>query len=85
MSSSLVSQKPKAKASPRSRAVIRALEEESVYRARDAGVLATRGRRFRLIDLFAGAGGMTLGFTDEAGAIVLAATERPVPNGAQLH
>lgn len=28
---------------------------------------------------------LTLGFSDEAGAIVLAATERPVPNGAKLH
>ncbi|SDA84767.1 tRNA-binding protein [Sinorhizobium sp. NFACC03] len=27
---------------------------------------------------------LTLGFTDEAGAIVLAATERPVPNGKKL-
>lgn len=27
---------------------------------------------------------LTLGFEDEAGAIVLAATERPVPNGKKL-
>ncbi|MDF1634663.1 tRNA-binding protein [Mycoplana sp. MJR14] len=27
---------------------------------------------------------LTLGFADEAGAIVLAAAERPVPNGARL-
>ncbi|KSV78434.1 putative chaperone CsaA [compost metagenome] len=27
---------------------------------------------------------LTLGFADEAGAIVLAATERPVPNGKKL-
>ena len=27
---------------------------------------------------------LTLGFADEAGAIVLAASERPVPNGARL-
>jgi tRNA-binding protein len=27
---------------------------------------------------------LTLGFEDEAGAIVLAATERPVPNGRKL-
>ncbi|MDR6757737.1 tRNA-binding protein [Mycoplana sp. BE70] len=28
---------------------------------------------------------LTLGFADKAGAVVLAATERPVPNGARLH
>jgi tRNA-binding protein len=28
---------------------------------------------------------LTLGFEDESGAIVLAATERPVPNGQRLH
>jgi tRNA-binding protein len=28
---------------------------------------------------------LTLGFTDAAGAVVLAATERPVANGARLH
>ena len=27
---------------------------------------------------------LTLGFADEAGAVVLAATERPVPNGRKL-
>lgn len=28
---------------------------------------------------------LTLGFADEAGSVVLAATDRPVPNGARLH
>jgi len=38
-------------------------EEERVYEARDKGVLSRKRRRFRLIDVFAGAGGMTLGFS----------------------
>ena len=28
---------------------------------------------------------LTLGFTDEAGAVVLVAPDRPVPNGSRLH
>ncbi len=28
---------------------------------------------------------LTLGFADEAGAVVLVAPDRPVPNGARLH
>lgn len=42
-------------------------EEERVYEARIAGKLLHRRRRFRLIDVFAGAGGMTLGFSDRFG------------------
>jgi len=38
-------------------------EEERVYQYRVEGKLARKGRRFRLIDVFAGAGGMTLGFS----------------------
>jgi DNA (cytosine-5)-methyltransferase 1 len=38
-------------------------EEERVYEARDKGVLSRKRKRFRLIDVFAGAGGMTLGFS----------------------
>lgn len=37
--------------------------EEDVYRARRAGLLAGVGFRPKLVDLFCGAGGMTLGFT----------------------
>jgi len=38
-------------------------EEERVYEARGRGVLGRKRKRFRLIDVFAGAGGMTLGFS----------------------
>jgi DNA (cytosine-5)-methyltransferase 1 len=38
-------------------------EEQKVYEARAEGVLARKRKRFRLIDVFAGAGGMTLGFS----------------------
>lgn len=38
-------------------------EEQKVYEARDKGVLARKRKRYRLIDVFAGAGGMTLGFS----------------------
>ena len=38
-------------------------EEEAVYRARIAGKLLNSGYRPKIIDLFAGAGGMTAGFT----------------------
>lgn len=42
-------------------------EEEKVYSARDQGALARKRKRFRLIDVFAGAGGMTLGFSERFG------------------
>lgn len=40
-----------------------ARDEERIYEARCRGVLAGGRKRFRLIDVFAGAGGMTLGFS----------------------
>lgn len=42
-------------------------EEEAVYHARAKGSLARVRKRPRLIDLFSGAGGMTLGFTRLSG------------------
>jgi DNA (cytosine-5)-methyltransferase 1 len=42
-------------------------EEESVYLARQHGKLLTSPLRPKVIDLFSGAGGMTLGFTKLAG------------------
>ena len=45
-------------------------EEESIYNARTEGDLLEGGKvRPKLIDLFAGAGGMTLGFTKLTGHI----------------
>ena len=38
-------------------------EEQKIYDARCEGILARKRKRFRLIDVFAGAGGMTLGFS----------------------
>lgn len=38
-------------------------EEERVYQARAQGALGRKRKRYRLIDVFAGAGGMTLGFS----------------------
>jgi len=38
-------------------------EEQKVYEARGEGILGRKRKRFRLIDVFAGAGGMTLGFS----------------------
>lgn len=38
-------------------------EEQRIYETRGEGVLARKRKRFRLIDVFAGAGGMTLGFS----------------------
>lgn len=42
-------------------------EEQHVYEARSQGVLGGKRKRFRLIDVFAGAGGMTLGFSEMFG------------------
>ena len=42
-------------------------EEEAVYNARNSGILLKKRKRPRLIDLFSGAGGMTLGFTKMCG------------------
>jgi len=47
----------------------RPLDEESVYRARMDGQLLSSGTRYRLIDAFSGAGGMTLGFTGAFGHV----------------
>jgi DNA (cytosine-5)-methyltransferase 1 len=52
----------KYKAQKPSKAFLR--EDEIVYGARLEGGLPERRRTFKLIDLFCGAGGMTLGFTD---------------------
>jgi len=41
--------------------------EERIYALRMEGKLVRRSRRFRLIDAFAGAGGMTLGFSETFG------------------
>src|SRR5258708_7753788 len=40
---------------------------ESIYSQRQFGRLLKTGKRFRLIDLFAGAGGLTLGFSKQFG------------------
>lgn len=42
-------------------------DNESVYLARQTGLLRTSERTYRLVDLFAGAGGLTLGFTKSFG------------------
>jgi len=42
-------------------------EERKVYEAREDGRLARKRRRFRLVDVFGGAGGMTLGFSKAFG------------------
>ena len=42
-------------------------EEQRVYQERQEGRLHGARRRFKLIDAFAGAGGMTLGFSDRFG------------------
>ncbi len=47
--------------------VILVAEEETVYRVRTTGNLSEAELRPKLIDLFCGAGGMTLGFTELSG------------------
>lgn len=42
-------------------------EEQRIYHARGEGKLTCKRKRFRLIDVFAGAGGMTLGFSKAFG------------------
>lgn len=42
-------------------------EEQRIYESRTEGKLARKRKRFRLIDAFAGAGGMTLGFSKSFG------------------
>jgi DNA (cytosine-5)-methyltransferase 1 len=42
-------------------------EEQRIYESRTEGKLARKSKRFRLIDAFAGAGGMTLGFSKSLG------------------
>ncbi len=42
-------------------------EEQRVYEARSGGILGRKSKRYRLIDVFAGAGGMTLGFSKVCG------------------
>lgn len=42
-------------------------EEQRIYEGRTHGALARKRKRFRLIDIFAGAGGMTLGFSKRYG------------------
>lgn len=44
-------------------------DNESVYRARQRGLLRESARTYRLVDLFAGAGGLTLGFTKLLGQV----------------
>lgn len=42
-------------------------EEQRIYELRMQGKLARKRKRFLLIDAFAGAGGMTLGFSKKLG------------------
>jgi DNA (cytosine-5)-methyltransferase 1 len=44
-------------------------DNESVYRARQKGLMRESNRTYRLVDLFAGAGGLTLGFTKSLGQV----------------
>lgn len=42
-------------------------EEARIYDARNEGILVRKRKKYRLIDLFSGAGGMTLGFSKHFG------------------
>ena len=44
-------------------------DNESVYLARKKGLLKESNKRYKLVDLFAGAGGLTLGFTETLGQV----------------
>jgi DNA (cytosine-5)-methyltransferase 1 len=44
-------------------------DNESVYRLRKAGLLGEAGERYKLVDLFCGAGGLTLGFSQFFGQV----------------
>ena len=39
-------------------------EDQAIYKARSTGKLSKKQERYKLIDLFSGAGGMTLGFSE---------------------
>ena len=45
------------------------MDDEAVFRARRKNLIRESGREYSLIDLFAGAGGLTLGFTDSVGNV----------------
>jgi len=44
-------------------------DDETIYRIREEGRLNTVTRCYKLIDLFSGAGGLTLGFTETMGQV----------------
>ena len=44
-------------------------DDETVYRIRESGRLSLIPLHYKLIDLFSGAGGLTLGFTDIMGQV----------------
>ena len=55
-------------------------EDEQVYGLRSEGELPKRKPVFKLIDLFCGAGGMTLGFTEEFGHHFRPVWAKSLPN-----
>jgi DNA (cytosine-5)-methyltransferase 1 len=42
-------------------------EDQKIYESRKEGILVKKRKKYRLIDLFAGAGGMSLGFSERFG------------------